>query len=92
MWAILLALCWAGSAWYRYSAANHGDVLNGLVLAGAGLAGGFAILISNIKQTNVIYGVFGTGAQVAFAVMTGPFILGAIGGGMAEGSPSLKRD
>ena len=92
MWAILLALCWAGSAWYRYSAANRGDVLNGLVLAGAGLAGGIAILVTNIKQTNVIYGVFGTAAQVAFAVMTGRFILGAIGGGMSEGSPSRTRE
>jgi uncharacterized BrkB/YihY/UPF0761 family membrane protein len=92
MWAILLALCWAGSAWYRYSAANHGDVLNGLVLAGAGIAGGFAILVANITQTNVTYGVFGTAAQIAFAVMTGPFILGAIGGGMAEGSPGGRRE
>jgi uncharacterized BrkB/YihY/UPF0761 family membrane protein len=92
MWAILLALCWAGSAWYGYSAANHGDVLSGLVLAGAGLAGGLAILVTNIMQTNVIYGLFGTAVQMAFAVMTGPFILGAIGGGMAEGSPSGTRN
>jgi hypothetical protein len=91
MWALLLALCWAGSAWYRYSAAIHGDVLNGLVLAGAGIAGGFTILVSNIKQTNVIYGTFGTAAQIAFAVVTGPFIIGAIGGGMAEGSPNRTR-
>lgn len=61
-------LLYLGIQWYRSAATSEGDVLNGILVAGIGVVIAIAIGAYNFKKTNLMYGLFGTAAQLAIFV------------------------
>lgn len=68
-----------GNMWRQSAAVHHGDVLNGTVvmLIGAGIT--FFMIYSNIKRTNLVYGIGGSVVQLglffALAYISIPFVI-----------------
>lgn len=68
--ALSFAVLIGGEDWYRSAAHSHQDTLNGLVLCVIGAAMILWVVISNIRRTNLAYGVGGSAIQLPiFAVL-----------------------
>ncbi len=62
--AISATLLLIGYEWYKYSLAEQGDTLNGIILMIIGVCIVLALLYLNIKSTNFIYGILGSILQL----------------------------
>ena len=55
-----------------WAAQAHGDILNGLLVAGAGLFGACWLVVNNYRRTNLPYAAVITAVQIALAVILFP--------------------
>ncbi len=72
LWQIYAVLFYAGRAWMAWAAQAHGDILNGLLVAGAGLFGACWLVVNNYRRTNLPYAAVITAVQIALAVICVP--------------------
>ncbi len=72
LWQIYAILFYAGWTWMAWAAQAHGDILNGLLVAGAGLFGACWLVVNNYRRTNLPYTAIITVLQVALAVILVP--------------------
>ena len=54
------------------AAQAHGDILNGMLVAGAGLFGACWLVVNNYRRTNLPYAAVITALQIALAVILFP--------------------
>ncbi len=81
LWQLAALLGFAGWYWERAAAKAHGDILNGLLFAGAGILIAAVLTVRNFRCTNLVYGPLITLLQLPLAVLlVPPFSIGfAIG-------------
>ncbi len=72
LWQFYAVLFYAGQAWMARAAQAHGDTLNGLLVAGAGLFGACWLVVNNYRRTNLPYAAGITVLQIALAVILVP--------------------
>ncbi len=72
LWQFYAVLFYAGQAWMARAAQAHGDILNGLLVAGAGLFGACWLVVNNYRRTNLPYAGIITVLQIALAVIHVP--------------------
>ena len=72
LWQFYAVLFYAGQAWMARAAEAHGDILNGLLVAGAGLFGACWLVVNNYRRTNLPYAAIATVLQIALAVICVP--------------------
>jgi hypothetical protein len=69
--AAALVLILVGNLWRESAARQHGDVLNGEILMGAGVGIAIWLIYRNFKRTNVAYGIGGSVLQIGvFSLLT----------------------
>ncbi len=77
LWQLAALLGFAGWYWEEAAAKAQGDVLNGLVLAGAGVLIAAILTVRNFRRTNLLYSPLITVLQLALAVpLVPPFSIG----------------
>lgn len=68
--ATALAFIVAGCVWRQSAVETNGDQLNGIVLIVIGTLIAFAMIVGNIRQTNLVYGIGGSIVQLGlFSVL-----------------------
>ena len=69
LWQIYAILFYGGWMWMANAAQAHGDILNGMLVAGAGLFGACWLVVNNYRRTNLAYAAVITALQIALAVI-----------------------
>ncbi len=88
LWQFYAVLFYAGQAWMARAAQAHGDTLNGLLVAGAGLFGACWLVVNNYRRTNLAYAAITTALQIALAVICLP----PLSLGLLIGEHNANRD
>ncbi|WP_322044111.1 hypothetical protein [Paraburkholderia sp. J67] len=65
-----LILILIGNWWRQSAAQSHGDVLNGIIIMALGLAIAGYMIVVNVRETDIVYGVGGSVVQLgAFFIL-----------------------
>ncbi len=72
LWQIYAILFYGGWMWEANAAQAHGDILNGMLVAAAGLFGACWLVVNNDRRTNLAYATVITALQIALAVILFP--------------------
>ena len=72
LWQLYAILFYGGWMWMANAAQAHGDILNGMLVAGAGLFGACWLVVNNYRRTNLAYAAVITALQIALAVILFP--------------------
>ena len=72
LWQLYAALIYAGWLWVAAAANAHGDVLNGLIVAGLGLFGAGCIVVNNYRRTSLLSAAAATVLQLVVAILFFP--------------------
>jgi hypothetical protein len=68
-WVVLIAVIYLGHGWRLRIAEIGRDKPEGLILMGLGAVGVIASLVSNVRRTNMVYGIAGTALKFASALL-----------------------
>ena len=72
LWQLYAILFYGGWMWMANAAQAHGDILNGMLVAGAGLFGACWLVVNNYRRTTLAYATVITALQIALAVILFP--------------------
>ena len=88
LWQLYAILFYGGWMWMANAAQAHGDILNGMLVAGAGLFGACWLVVNNYRRTNLAYAAITTALQIALAVICLP----PLSLGLLIGEHNANRD
>ncbi|HHY0626531.1 TPA: hypothetical protein ACVU5F_004611 [Vibrio parahaemolyticus] len=63
--SVAVGFVWGGQLWYESALKEGGDTLNGVACMVIGVVIVFGVVIYNLKNTNLLYGLLGSLVQIA---------------------------